>query len=290
MLNCFVYLSIYTLTICTSKRPHRERAMEHAKSNTDGHQNVFVMRHGDRMDDFEPLWISTAERPWNPPLVHDGKVRAFQTGQRIRSRITFPIHRVFVSPFLRCIQTASEVIAALSTVDVDPKAFSIPSTIKVAIEYGLCEVLNTVAIKSEVAPKDGNLDFKFSDLESMFPEGTVDHNVDMVYKELPQWGETVDGFKYRYVHTLKALADKYPSENLLLVTHWGGVSATLYKYFKDETKYLVDYCGCVDLRRQISNKDGISETVEFEVVTSHGVSYKDHKVPIHGPVITPSPI
>ncbi|KAF8081374.1 hypothetical protein N665_0890s0012 [Sinapis alba] len=261
--------------------------MESAKSNMNGYQNVIVMRHGDRADHCEPLWVSTAERPWDPPLVHDGKARAFLTGQRIRSQVGFPIHRVIVSPFLRCIQTAAEVVAALSAVNLDHNAMSSEdidnSKLKVAIEFGLCEILNTVAIKSEVAPKDGKFDFKISDLQAMFPEGTFDHNVDMAYKELPQWEESVEGFKERYVNTLNVLADKYPSENLLLVTHWGGVGTILYKYFKDGTKYLVDYCGCVELRRQVSKNN---ESEEFEVVTSHGVAFKDNKVPIHGPVIT----
>lgn len=45
-------------------------------------------------------------------------------------------------------------------------------------------MLNTVAIRRELAPKDGNFDFRLSDLEALFPEGMVDHNVDMVYKEV----------------------------------------------------------------------------------------------------------
>lgn len=98
--------------------------MESAKSNIQGYQNVIVMRHGDRLDNFEPLWTSTAARPWDPPLAQDGKNRAFRNGQRLRSQVGFPIHRVFVSPFLRCIQTASEVVAALSAVDFDPNAVS----------------------------------------------------------------------------------------------------------------------------------------------------------------------
>ncbi|CAH8381107.1 unnamed protein product [Eruca vesicaria subsp. sativa] len=254
--------------------------MEFAKSNIDGYQNVIVMRHGDRMDRFEPLWASTAERPWDPPLIHNGMVRAFQTGQRISSQAVFPIHRVFVSPFLRCIQTAVEVITALSAVpSIDN------SKLKVAIEFGLCEILNSLAIKSDVAPKDGKFDFNISDLEAMFPEGTVDNNADMVYKELPQWGESAEGFKERYVNTLKVLAEKYPSENLLLITHRGGVSTILYKYLKDATKRFVDYCGCVDLRRQ----DVFGESVDFKVVTSHGVSIKDHNVPIHDRIRRQSP-
>ncbi|MCH87443.1 phosphoglycerate mutase family protein, partial [Trifolium medium] len=32
------------------------------------HQNVIVMRHGDRIDNSNPLWTSTAARPWDPPL------------------------------------------------------------------------------------------------------------------------------------------------------------------------------------------------------------------------------
>ena len=56
--------------------------------------------------------------------------------------------------------------------------------LQVAIEFGLCEILNSLAIKSNVAPKDGKFDFKFSDLEAMFPEGTFDHNVEMAYKEV----------------------------------------------------------------------------------------------------------
>ncbi|KAL0668417.1 hypothetical protein Bca4012_031121 [Brassica carinata] len=212
--------------------------MEFAKGKINGHQNVIVMRHGDRADHCEPLWASTAVRPWDPPLVHDGK-------------------------------TAAQVVAALSAVNLDDNAMSskdVPSIynskLKVAIEFGLCEILNTVAIKSEVAPKDGKFDFKISDLQAMFPEGTVDINVGMACKELPQWEESAAGFKERYVSTLKVLADKYPSENLLLVTHWGGVGTILYKYFNDATKYLVDYCGCVELRRQISNNN---ESEEFEV-------------------------
>lgn len=36
---------------------------------------------------------------------------------------------------------------------------------------------------------------------------------------MPKWEETVEGCRERYVNIVKALADKYPTENLLLVTH-----------------------------------------------------------------------
>ena len=116
---------------------------------------------------------------------------------------------------------------------------------KVSIEYGLCEVLNNVAIRPNVAPKDGNISFDISVLEAMFPAGTVDNNVARVYNEvqrisskfyyieilsknenllfhklqLPQWGESFSEAGARYQQTIMKLADKYPTENLLFLTH-----------------------------------------------------------------------
>jgi hypothetical protein len=99
------------------------QAMDSSEPKTmQDHQNVVVMRHGDRMDNFEPLWVTTARRPWDPPLVEAGRVRAFCNGRRIRAQLGFPIHRVFVSPFLRCVQTAFQVVSALCAVDDSPNA------------------------------------------------------------------------------------------------------------------------------------------------------------------------
>ncbi|ESQ44034.1 hypothetical protein EUTSA_v10006148mg [Eutrema salsugineum] len=271
---------MYTITsnvLAKGTPPPTIRAtMESANSNTDGYQNILMMRHGDRIDKVEPLWLDTAARPWDPPLVHDGIVRAFRTGQRIRSQIQFPILRVFVSPFIRCIQTASEVIAALSAVDFDPNAVSSKdvlsvdkSKLKVSIEFGLSEMLNTIAIKPEIAPKDGKFDFMISDLEAMFPDGMVDHNVDPVYKEMPQWEETVEGCTDRFLNLVKTLADNYPSENLLLVTHGEGVRTT-FANFKDVDVYDVEYCACAELRRQVFSIDGSTKAGDFEVITCLG--------------------
>lgn len=45
-------------------------------------------------------------------------------------------------------------------------------------------MLNTISIPRDIAPKDGKFDFMISDLEALFPDGMVDHNVDPVYKEV----------------------------------------------------------------------------------------------------------
>ncbi|XP_021748885.1 uncharacterized protein LOC110714641 [Chenopodium quinoa] len=231
-------------------------------------QNVLVMRHGDRMDNFDPKWVTTAERPWDPPLFYAGKIRAYNVGTEFRTRIGFPIHRVFVSPFLRCIQTASEVVSALCSGGSDASSSFDPSKVKVSIEYGLCEMLCREAIRPEYAPKDGVFHFNISELEAMLPAGTVDHTVERIYQEMPRWQETVFGSRSRYEHVIQALADKYPKENLLLVTHGEGVGTSVSTFKKDVTVYEVNYCAYSHARRRITFGENGSVTAgSFQLVT-----------------------
>ncbi|KAL8207982.1 hypothetical protein R6Q57_007394 [Mikania cordata] len=243
-----------------------------------GHQHVLVMRHGDRIDNFEPLWTEKAARPWDPPLILDGKVRAFCTGKKFNNSLGFPIHRVFVSPFFRCLQTASEVIHALCAVDDCVNRMSSadgvnidPSKLKVSVEYGLCEMLNLQAIRAESAPKDGNFAFSISECEAVFPKGTVDSSVERVYQELPKWEESIEGARDRYENIIKILADKYPTENLLLVTHGEGVGVSVTAHTPDHVMVIeVEYCAYSVLRRTI--KDNKSVTAgEFKLSSQTGI-------------------
>lgn len=49
-----------------------------------------------------------------------------------------------------------------------------------------------------------------------------------------------------------------------------GVGTTFSTFYRDTTVYEVDYCAYVELRREVSSKDGSVETGEYEVVLSHG--------------------
>ncbi|ONI22358.1 hypothetical protein PRUPE_2G124000 [Prunus persica] len=248
-------------------------------------QNVVVMRHGDRIDNFEPLWVSQAARPWDPPLVQAGKDRAFCTGTKLRSDLGFQINRVFVSPFIRCVETAVQVVTALSAsehptlskYESDQPLPVDPSKLKVSIEYGLCEMLNKEAIRGDLAPKDGQRwGFNIPELEALFPAGTVDQTVERVYKELPQWGESVTGARARYAEVILALADKYPTENLLLVTHGEGVGSSISLFLEGATVYEVNYCAYSELRRPVFDKDQPTTAGKFEVVKNlrqTGLSY-----------------
>ncbi|CAM8935478.1 unnamed protein product [Rhodiola kirilowii] len=241
-----------------------------AEGSREFRQNVIVMRHGDRMDNFEPMWILTAERPWDPPLIEAGKVRAFCAGRKIRAKSDFAISRVFVSPFLRCVQTAAEVVVALCAKEEDPTAISSEgvavdsSMVKVAIEPGLCEVLNSLAIRASSAPTNGEWGFKIPELEALFPDGTVDHSVKPVYKELPKWEEDPACARKRYVEVINALADKYPMENLLLVTHGEAVGVAVSAFLKDVEAEVheVDYCAHAHLKRSVTFTSDQPCTVE----------------------------
>ncbi|CAJ2669931.1 unnamed protein product [Trifolium pratense] len=242
------------------------------------HQNVIVMRHGDRIDNFDPLWTSTAARPWDPPLAQQGQDRASQMGRSIQQSLGFPIHRLFVSPFLRCIQTAAEFVISLSAVNnvhgsiISDDIPDDPSNVKVSIEYGLSEMINSIAIRLNVAPKDGNLSFDISNLEAMLPIGTVDNNVEMIYKELPKWEESVLQARARYQHTIEKLADKFPTQNLLFITHGEGIEVAHSSFRKDVVVNKVQYCGYVQLNRPIYKRDHSLIGGKFNVLTHSGQS------------------
>ncbi|XP_043693897.1 uncharacterized protein LOC122644584 [Telopea speciosissima] len=243
-------------------------------------QNVVVLRHGDRIDDVDPLWTVSAPRPWDPYLTEGGRTRAFSTGRKLREKFGFPIHRVFTSPFTRCLQTTTEAVSALCAVHDDGSQVNgdnieiDPSKLKVSIEYGLCELLSSEVIKTEFLPKDGNFVYEMSKLEEMLPAGTVDSSVEPVYKEFPKWGESRMDARDRYKRVIKALADKYPHENLLLITHADALVGSITALLEGVTISGGDYCAYMHFRRLASISD--CETLsakEFELIADFGIRY-----------------
>ncbi|CAI5464907.1 unnamed protein product [Closterium sp. Yama58-4] len=84
-------------------------------------QHVFVMRHAERLDAVDPRWAQRepTSRPWDPPLSEWGRYQAYQVGVRLR-REGWGATRVVCAPYVRCAETAAELIAAMSsTPDMD---------------------------------------------------------------------------------------------------------------------------------------------------------------------------
>ena len=69
-------------------------------------QVVWIARHGTRVDNIDPAWKATAERPFDPELAPQGVAEAWKLARRLEGeRIDF----VYASPFLRAVQTAAPI-------------------------------------------------------------------------------------------------------------------------------------------------------------------------------------
>ncbi|KAI3420762.1 uncharacterized protein J3R85_012463 [Psidium guajava] len=237
------------------------------------------MRHGDRLDNVDPSWPSTALRPWDPPLAEVGRARAVKMADQLPAQLGFPIHRVVVSPFRRCVDTALGLIAGLLATDGDPAAAMgdggiDSSKVKVSIEYGLSELFNNMAIRNpSPSPEDhGDWGFNIPEIEALIPLDALDSTVKPVFSELPQWGETEPKAKERYLHTIHSLADRYPSENFLFITHGEAVKVTISTHLEDAARFKIgmEYCGYAQLRRQVVRNGDSLEAGEFELLANYG--------------------
>ncbi|KNC99347.1 uncharacterized protein SPPG_05594 [Spizellomyces punctatus DAOM BR117] len=77
---------------------------------------VYLIRHGERIDHIDPSWSCTASQPYDPPLSPGGIRQACRTGSHLSTRlVTSPIRYIFSSPFKRCIETAEEILHALTS-------------------------------------------------------------------------------------------------------------------------------------------------------------------------------
>lgn len=159
-------------------------------------QTVWIARHANRLDFVNPEWFNTAERPYDPPLSEDGFVQAQELGERLKEeRIT----SIFVSPFLRTVQTANKVAEILD--------------LPLKLEWGMCEWLNPewMPAMPETLPPET--------LAQKFPR------IDLSYRSriVPKYPETDEGCVQRAGETARTLADEFASEDILLVGHGASV-------------------------------------------------------------------
>ncbi|KAF5829727.1 hypothetical protein DUNSADRAFT_15574, partial [Dunaliella salina] len=75
---------------------------------------VIVMRHGHRQDEDDDSWSATAPRPWDPPLSLRGRKGVQEAAAALaQQQSKLQIDYIVTSPFLRCLQTSTEIVAAL---------------------------------------------------------------------------------------------------------------------------------------------------------------------------------
>ena len=153
-------------------------------------QRIWIVRHGNREDFQNPGWAKTAQRPYDPALSADGETQAKEVGCSLQDE---PIDCVFASPFLRTIQTASHIADALEA--------------PVCLEPGIGEILPDVKSMPALLPEE--------ERRQRFPR------IDQEYCAVKGFAypESSDEGHARAAATARALTERYPDKNLLMVTH-----------------------------------------------------------------------
>jgi broad specificity phosphatase PhoE len=176
-------------------------------------QAVWITRHGNRQDFVNPDWGKTARWKDDPGLSEDGVIQAQKLAERLRRE---NISQIFTSPFLRAIETASQVAKVLG--------------LKIKVEAGLSEWMN--ANWFDPAP----VLMPLSDKAALFPEIDLSYNS----RVIPVCPETWEEMEARVAKTVGIITSEF-SEDILLVGHGASVEASMYyltgKSWKRKTHY-----------------------------------------------------
>ena len=196
-------------------------------------QRIWIVRHGNREDFQNPGWSRTALRPFDPALSADGETQAKEVGLSLQGE---HIQRVFASPFLRTIQTASHIADALD--------------LPVCLEPGIGEILPNVQSTPQLLPAD--------ERRQRFPR--IDEKYTAI-NVLP-YPETSEEGHERAAIAARTLTDRFPNLNMLMVTHGAPVVGIVRGLTGLEDRITVPLCCIFTLQRNGSDWDVIqlSET------------------------------
>lgn len=185
-------------------------------------QTVWIARHGNRLDFVNPEWFNTAERPYDPPLSEDGFIQAKQLGQRL---VGEGIKHIFASPFLRTVQTATQIADILD--------------LSIKLESGLSEWLNPAWMKT--VPERLPLEVLLED----YPR------VDSSYtsRVIANYPETSEMVLERTAKTAYLLISEF-SEDMLFVGHGASVVGTTQGLVGGTPEVNAALCCLVKLVRQ----------------------------------------
>mmetsp|Transcript_11529 Transcript_11529/g.35253 ORF Transcript_11529/g.35253 Transcript_11529/m.35253 type:complete len:227 (+) Transcript_11529:89-769(+) len=185
-----------------------------------GLQKVLIARHGERIDHVDRSWKKSAELPHDPFLTERGLSQAQSLAERLKDE---NISHIFVSPFLRCIETANKVAELLD--------------LPLKVEHGACEYLNRAWF--EEMPKLHDRET----LEKRFPR------LDRTYKSYHSMSfpETVDDVRDRCSRTIDHLVRSYGQDgNILVVSHGLGVEMLAVGLVPKARIRWVTYCSLVE--------------------------------------------
>lgn len=157
---------------------------------------VFLCRHGHRINSERRDWHGADDNKYDPYLSKQGNAQAKMLARRLRQE---PIDKIFSSPYLRALQTASHIAEAIR--------------LPVCVENGLGEWLHTEWLSEDPRIPD------IQERALTFPR------VDLEYRSriTPVYPETEAQLKDRLMRVSRHLLGTY-SGNLLIVGHGKTVS------------------------------------------------------------------
>lgn len=157
-------------------------------------QKIFLVRHGQREDFENPAWSESAVRPHDTPLSATG----FRQVQDVaRALIGQDVGALYSSPFLRALQTADVIAAALD--------------LPIRVESGICEWWNPAWMST--APRL----MPAEEIQAAFPR--VDGSyAPVVHPVFPESDETVE-VRARVGRFLNFIVKQTPGEHVVIVSH-----------------------------------------------------------------------
>ncbi|KJE94406.1 hypothetical protein CAOG_05049 [Capsaspora owczarzaki ATCC 30864] len=168
-------------------------------------RTIYIVRHAERLDLVDATWIPAAARPWDPPVSEHGLRQARHTGSRLAR---YPVARVFTSPFLRCMQTAAEIVAGMAGDE------SLASQVLVNVEHGLAEFMCKAWF--EAKPEMLSLE----DMVAQVPTMNLEYQSQMSFF----YPETIEMMSRRYQRCIRNIVALLgPDEHCVIVTHGYGV-------------------------------------------------------------------
>ena len=179
-----------------------EKISDDKRTNQVRPTTVILVRHGETEANVQQIWHGALDAP----LTARGQRQVEATGHGVAELSRrFPIDRFFVSPAPRTQSTAAAISAATH---MTPE-----------IREGLREF--------DLGDWEGRTFADLHDNENLWGRWEVEPAF------APPNGESPQSFNRRAVETVQTLADQYPGETLLLVTHGGVICNVLATWIGD---------------------------------------------------------
>ncbi|KAJ5073391.1 phosphoglycerate mutase family protein [Anaeramoeba ignava] len=204
-------------------------------------RSIWIIRHGERIDDVDENWEKTAKNKYDPTLTENGKQQAFKTGKRLKNE---SISLIFSSPFLRCLQTAKAVADQIN--------------LEINCEQGLSEFINKNWFPSI---NDIKLELEFFQNQNQFEKINQNYQSFITISN----PETIQEMFQRYQNTANKIIQNYQNQNILFVTHGYGISSIVQLFMEEDFISELDYCSICKINE---SNDGNFE-IEFINETSH---------------------